>query len=60
MNNKLQVAIEVIWVITGLLCIVAGIRYATTTGGSKTYLFAIMALISFAFAWYRHNLRKKN
>ena len=60
MNNKLRVAIEVVWIITGLLCIAAGVRYAISTGGSKTYLFALMALISFAFAWFRHNQRKKN
>jgi hypothetical protein len=60
MNNKLRVAIEVVWIITGLLCIVAGVRYAISTGGSRTYLFALMALISFAFAWFRHNQRKKN
>jgi hypothetical protein len=60
MSNKWLKIIEIIWIATGTLCIIAGIRYAITTGGNKIFIFAIMALISFAFAWFRHNQRKKN
>jgi hypothetical protein len=52
--------LEIIWIATGVLCIAAGIRFALTTGGSKIYIFALMALIAFVFAWLRHKQRKKS
>jgi hypothetical protein len=52
--------LEIIWWATGVVSIVAGIRFAATEGGIKTLLFIVMALISFLFAWFRHQQRKKN
>lgn len=60
MSNRSLIVIEVIWIVTGTLCVIAGIRFALTGGGNKIFVFAIMALVSFAFAWVRHNQRKKN
>jgi len=60
MSNKSLLVIEIIWIVTGILCVIAGIRFALTSGGNKIFIFAIMALVSFAFAWFRHNQRKKN
>jgi len=60
MSNRSLIVIEIIWIVTGTLCVIAGIRFALTDGGNKIFVFAIMALISFAFAWVRHNQRKKN
>jgi nicotinamide riboside transporter PnuC len=59
MNKKYLLILEIIWIITGVLCVVFGIRYAIKTGGSTTFLFVIMATISFLFAWFRHSQRKK-
>jgi hypothetical protein len=59
MNKKYLLILEIIWIITGVLCVVLGIRYAIKTGGSTTFLFVIMAAISFLFAWFRHSQRKK-
>jgi hypothetical protein len=42
-----------------LLCLAVGIRYAITTGGNKIFIFALLSLISFLFAWLRHRERKK-
>jgi hypothetical protein len=50
---------EIIWIVTGILCIGAGIRFAITTGGNKVFIFTLLALVSFLFAWLRHNQRKK-
>jgi hypothetical protein len=61
MNNRINYLIlEIIWTITGVLCIAAGIYYAVKNGYSnRVLLFALMALISFFFAWFRHSQRKK-
>jgi hypothetical protein len=60
MSNKWLIVIEIIWIVTGILCVIAGIRFALTNGGNKIFVFALMALVSFTFAWFRHNQRKKN
>jgi len=60
MRNSSLLVLEIIWITTGILCIAAGIRFAIITGGSKIIIFALMALISFVFAWRRHNQRKKS
>jgi hypothetical protein len=52
--------LEIIWIATGTLCIGAGVKNALTTGGNKIFIFALMALISFLFAWLRHKERKKS
>jgi hypothetical protein len=60
MRNSSLLVLEIIWIATGVLCIAAGIRFAMTSGGSKIFIFALMALISFVFAWLRHKQRKKS
>jgi hypothetical protein len=51
---------EILWLTTGVLCLGAGIRIAVTTGGNKVFVFALMSLVSFLFAWLRHKQRKKS
>jgi len=60
MNKKYLLILEIVWIVTGVLCIAAGIRYAVKTGGAASLLFLLMALISFLFAWIRHRQRKKS
>ncbi len=60
MRNRSLLAMEIIWIATGVLCAVASIRFAFGSGGNKIIVFAIMALISFTFAWLRHKQRKKS
>jgi len=60
MRNKSILILEVIWIITGVLSIIVGIRIAATTGGNRVWFFALMALISFLFAWIRHKQRKNS
>jgi len=52
--------LEIIWWATGIISIAAGIRFAVTGGGIKILLFIVMALVSFLFAWLRHQQRKKS
>jgi glucose dehydrogenase len=60
MRNSSLLVLEIIWIATGVLCIAAGIRLAVTTGGSKIFIFAIMSLVCFVFAWLRHKQRNKS
>jgi hypothetical protein len=52
--------LEIIWISTGVLSLAAGIKFVLTGGGNKIFIFALMALISFVFAWLRHKQRKKS
>jgi len=60
MRNSSLLVLEIIWIATGVLCIVAGIRFSITSGGSKIPVFALMAVICFVFAWLRDKQRKKS
>jgi hypothetical protein len=60
MRNSSLLILEIIWIATGVLSIVAGVKVALTGGGDKVFFFALMALISFVFAWLRHKQRKKS
>lgn len=60
MKNNSVLILEIIWIATGTLCIAGAVKLAFTTGGSRIYLFILMAVISFIFAWLRHKQRKKS
>jgi len=60
MRNSSLLVLEIIWIATGVFSAGAGIKFAITTGGSQVFIFALMALISFVFAWLRHKQRKKS
>jgi hypothetical protein len=51
---------EIIWIVTGALCILAGTRLILTGGSGKIPIFAMMSLICFFFAWIRHRQRKNS
>jgi hypothetical protein len=51
---------EIIWIVTGALCILAGLRLVLNGGSGKIPIFALMSLICFLFAWIRHRQRKKS
>ncbi len=60
MRNSSLLILEIIWIVTGILSVGIALRLATSTGGNRVWFFAIMALISFLFAWVRHKQRKKS
>jgi len=60
MRNNALLIMEIIWIATGIISLAAGVRFAVTTGGNMVYIFALMAIISFLFAWLRHKQRKKS
>ena len=59
MRNSSLLAMEIIWISTGVLSVAAAIKFAIGSGGDRTIIFALMGLISFIFAWLRHKQRKK-
>jgi len=59
MRNSYLFILEIIWWATGAASLAAGIRFAFTEGGAKTFIFILMAAVSFLFAWIRHKQRKK-
>ncbi|MCX6333262.1 MAG: hypothetical protein NT092_03060 [Bacteroidia bacterium] len=59
MNKTFLLILEIVWIITGVLSIFAGIRFANRAGGPGVLIFVLLAIISFLFAWFRHRQRKK-
>jgi len=59
MNKRFLLILEIIWIFTGILCLVVGIRNAVKTGDNRTWFFLLLSFISFLFAWLRHRQRKK-
>ncbi len=60
MSKRYLIIFEIIWIVTGILCLAAGIKFSVTTGGPRIFMFAAMAAVSFLFAWLRHRERKKS
>jgi len=60
MNKKTILILEIIWIAVGIVCLAAGTRYAILTGGSHVFIFLLMAVVSFTFAFIRHRQRKKS
>jgi len=59
MRNSTLLILEIIWWATGAISLAAAVRFSVTEGGAKTYIFILMAAVSFLFAWIRHKQRKK-
>ena len=60
MKNSSLLILEIVWIIVGIACIIAGIIYAISPGGARTFVFFLMALVSFLFATVRHRQRKNS
>ncbi len=59
MNKKVLMAIEIIWIILGVLCLGIAIREIVTHGFSRAWLFLVMSAAAFVLAWLRDGQRKK-
>jgi hypothetical protein len=61
MRNNSILIIEIVWIVTGILCVAAAIRNVVVSGnGSKIPIFALMAIVCFVFAAIRHRQRTKS
>jgi hypothetical protein len=60
MKNRFSLILEVLWIVIGIVCIAAGLRSVVLKDNSNIIIiFFVMAMISFGFAWFRHNQRRK-
>jgi hypothetical protein len=60
MRNSSLLAMEIIWIAAGIMCIYAAVRSAISGEGGRMAIFILMTVISFIFALLRHNQRKKS
>jgi hypothetical protein len=60
MNKKAILAIEIIWIILGFLCLLITIRELFITKGEKAWIFGLMTVGAFTLAWMRDRQRKKS
>jgi len=60
MKNKLSKIVEIIWLITSLLCLFTAVHQTIYEGIAKSYLFFIFSLIAFAMYFLRKQLRESN
>ena len=58
MNPKISYIIEIIWLVTAILCLLLGIRKTVEYGFSGGYIFYILSVIAFIMYSLRHYLRK--
>jgi len=58
MNNKINnIILEVTWIITGILSVLAIFFVIKNGYSSRIFLFVLTAFISFLFAWFHHKRR---
>ena len=58
MKNNLAKILEIIWLITGILAIGAGIHQTIYDGIEKSWLFFLISVISFAMYFFKRKMRK--
>ncbi len=60
MKNKLARSLEIIWLITSVLCLFTAIHQTFYEGFSKSYIFFIFSFIAFIMYLLRKQIRKSN
>ena len=58
MKNKLSRSLEIVWLITSILCLITGVHQTIYEGFSKSYIFLIFSLVAFLMFILRRQLRK--
>jgi len=60
MKNKLSKTLEIIWLITSILCFITAIHQTLVEGISKSYVFFIFSLLALLMYFLRRHLSKTN
>ncbi len=60
MKNNLPKILEIIWLITSLLCLLTAIHQTIYEGITKSYIFFIFAIVAFLMYLIRKHTRKSN
>lgn len=58
MNKKALLAIEIVWIILGTLCLAITVREMIISGFGRAWIFMVMSAAAFAMAWVRDRQRK--
>lgn len=58
MKNKLAKSLEIVWLITAILCLITAIHQSFNEGISKSYVFFIFSFIAFVIYLLRKHIRK--
>ncbi|MCB2197296.1 MAG: hypothetical protein KQH79_15660 [Bacteroidetes bacterium] len=58
MKNKFARALEILWIITSVLCLIAGVHQTYNEGLSNSYLFFIFSFVAFIMYLLRKEIRK--
>jgi len=58
MKNKLAQGLELIWLVTSLLCLLSAVHQTYYEGFSESYLFFIFSFIAFIMYLLRKEIRK--
>lgn len=60
MNKKALLAIEVIWILLGTMCLVITVREMIINGFGRAWIFLVMSAAAFTLAWIRDRQRKNS
>lgn len=60
MKSKAALILEIIWIVIGTVTFLLAIKVLVGGEGKQYLSLFLMSVISFAFAWFRHNQRKKS
>jgi len=60
MKSKFSKALEIIWLITSVICIITGIHQTINEGISQSYIFFIFSFVALVMYLLRRQIRKSN
>ena len=60
MRTKLSRIVEIIWIITAILCLFAAVHQTYYEGFTKSYILFIFSVVAFIMYLLRKQMRKSN
>lgn len=60
MRTKLSRVVEVIWIITSILCLLAAVHQTYYEGFTKSYILFIFSFVAFIMCLLRKQMRKSD
>jgi hypothetical protein len=60
MKNKLSKSLEIVWLITAIICLFTAGHQTFAEGISKSYVFFIFSFVAFLMFFLRRQIRKSN
>lgn len=60
MKNKLSKSLEIVWLVTAIICLFTAGHQTFTEGISKSYVFFIFSFVAFLMFFLRRQIRTSN